>query len=51
MMSDQNDRMTGSEIGRWLLVAILLATCVALYFRYAPGTPTAVHPTGVEATP
>jgi hypothetical protein len=50
-MNDQSARMTGGEIGRWFLVALLLATCIALYFRYAPATPIAVHPAGVEAAP
>ena len=34
----------GPEVGRWLIVAVLILVGIALYFRYAPSSPPAALP-------
>jgi len=42
--------MTGGEIARWSVLALLLIICIILYFKYAPTTPPAIHPAAVDTT-
>jgi hypothetical protein len=37
----------GPEVGRWLLVAILILVGIALYFWFAPSSPPAAPPATV----
>jgi hypothetical protein len=37
----------GPEVGRWLVVAVLILAGIALYFVFAPSSPPAA-PTAVE---
>ena len=42
-----NERPTparGPEVGRWLMVALLILAGIALYFVFAPGSRTAAPP-------
>jgi hypothetical protein len=50
-MSEENARMTGAEVGRWLVLGLLLGACIVLYFQYGPTTPTVLHPGTVDASP
>ncbi len=34
----------GPEVGRWLMVAVLILVGIALYFVYAPSSPPAAPP-------
>lgn len=43
-MSEDNVRLTGSEITRWVILAVLLVACIAAYFIYSPRVPPAIHP-------
>lgn len=43
-MSEDNVRMTGGEITRWLVLAILLVASLAAYFIYSPRVPPAIRP-------
>jgi hypothetical protein len=43
-MSDENVRLTGGEILRWIILAALLVACLAAYFVYAPRVPPAIRP-------
>lgn len=43
-MSEDNVRMTGGEITRWLVLAVLLVASLAAYFIYAPRVPPAIRP-------
>jgi hypothetical protein len=38
----------GTEVGRWVLIAVLILAGIALYFRFAPSSPPAAPPS-VEA--
>jgi hypothetical protein len=43
-MSEDNVRLTGSEITRWVILAILLVASLAAYFIYSPRVPSAIRP-------
>ncbi len=43
-MSEDNVRMTGGEITRWLVLAVLLVASLAAYFIYSPRVPPAIRP-------
>jgi HAMP domain-containing protein len=43
-MADDETRMTGVELSRWLVLAALLAIGVALFFAYATSTRPVIHP-------
>jgi hypothetical protein len=49
-MADERSRIPGVELGRWLLVAILLIVGIVLYFRNAPHAEPIVTPT-MQDTP
>lgn len=44
-MSEDNVRLTGGEIGRWVLLGLLLVLGLVAYFVYAPRVPPAIRPT------
>lgn len=39
------------ELGRWLIVAIVILVGIVLFFLFAPGIPPAVTPSGAETVP
>ena len=43
-MNEDNVRMSGGEIARWAVLAVLLVACLAIYFVYAPRVPPAIRP-------
>jgi hypothetical protein len=43
-MPEDNVRLTGGEITRWVVLAILLVACLAAYFLYTPQVPPAIRP-------
>jgi hypothetical protein len=43
-MPEQNVRLNGGEIARWVVLALVLAACLAAYFLYAPSVPPVVRP-------
>jgi hypothetical protein len=43
-MNEDNVRLTGGELTRWLVLGLLLVACLAAYFIYAPRVPPAVRP-------
>lgn len=43
-MADERSRIPAADLGRWLLVAVLLLAGIALYFRYAPRAEPIVKP-------
>ncbi|HEY7682791.1 MAG TPA: hypothetical protein VH879_09125 [Gemmatimonadales bacterium] len=50
-MSDENPRMSGKEIGRWVILAALIVACLAAYFLYSPRVPTVIRPAPAPALP
>jgi len=50
-MADERARIPGKELGRWLLVAVLLLVGIVLYFRYAPDARPIVTPSLQGPTP
>jgi hypothetical protein len=50
-MSDENPRMSGREIGRWLALLALLLACLTAYFLYAPRVPPAIVPAQTTTAP
>jgi hypothetical protein len=48
-MSDERAVIRGPELGRWLVVAMIIATGIGLYFWYAPSTQPAATTTVHEA--
>ena len=43
-MSQERTEITLSELGPWLLLAVLIVAGILLYFWLAPGTPPIVEP-------
>jgi len=43
-MNEDNVRLTGGEITRWVILAILLVASLVAYFVYAPRVPPAIRP-------
>lgn len=43
-MSEDNVRLTGGEITRWVFLAVLLVAMLAAYFIYSPQVPAAIRP-------
>lgn len=43
-MSEDNVRLTGGEITRWVLLGLLLAAGLAAFFIYSPRVPPAIRP-------
>jgi hypothetical protein len=50
-MNDENAGITGPEAGRWLVLGVLLAICVVLYFVFAPSVPPVIRPAAIETGP
>jgi len=48
-MNEERAVIRGPELGRWLVVAIVIAIGIGLYFWYAPRTQTAETTTGHSA--
>jgi len=43
-MTEDNVRLTGREIIRWVILGILVVACLVAYFVYAPRVPPAIRP-------
>jgi len=43
-MAEENVRASGRELGRWIILAVLLGACLIAYFVYAPRVPPAIRP-------
>jgi hypothetical protein len=50
-MADDDARVGGAQLARWLLLAALLLFGIALYFWLAPRSQPIVHPPGTEDSP
>jgi len=50
-MADERTRIPGRELGRWLVVAIILVSGIALYFYYAPRAEPVVRPVVQDTSP
>lgn len=48
-MSDERRPIRGSEVGRWIIVGILILLGIGLYFVYAPSTRPVAPPATPEA--
>ncbi len=48
-MHDVRPVSRGPEMGRWLMVAALILTGIALYFWFAPRSHPVAPPAGAEA--
>jgi len=48
-MDDDRSVISGSELVRWLVVALLVIAGIALFFYFAPSTRTAVPPSVQES--
>jgi hypothetical protein len=48
-MSDERTTIGRGELGRWLLVAILVVVGVVLYFKFAPDSRPVALPSTEEA--
>jgi hypothetical protein len=43
-----NEPTARTELARWLVVAVVIIVGIVLFFLFAPGTPPAVTPSGME---
>lgn len=43
-MTEENAPVSGTEVGRWVLLGLFLAACIGAYFVFAPKVPPAVVP-------
>jgi hypothetical protein len=50
-MADERTRIPGRELGRWLVVAVILLCGIILYFYYAPRADPVVRPVVQDTTP
>jgi hypothetical protein len=50
-MADERSRIPTGDLARWLFVAVLILTGIALYFRYAPRAEPIVKPIIQDASP
>jgi hypothetical protein len=48
-MSEENVRVSGADLARWITLAVLIAACVGAYFALAPRVPPAVQPSAGES--
>lgn len=46
-----NEPTARPELGRWLIVAIVIMVGIVLFFLFAPGIPPAVTPSAAELAP
>jgi hypothetical protein len=49
-MSDERTEVSGGEVARWLLVAVLIVVGVLLYFVFAPDSRPVATPS-IQETP
>jgi hypothetical protein len=49
VMTDERTEIRGAEMGRWLLVAVLVVVGVILYFVFAPDSRPVATPSVQEA--
>lgn len=47
-MDQDREVLTGSELARWIIVAVLIIAGIALFFYFAPATQPVVPPTVQE---
>jgi hypothetical protein len=47
-MDQDREVLTGSELARWIIVAVLIIAGIALFFYFAPSTRPVVPPTVQE---
>jgi uncharacterized BrkB/YihY/UPF0761 family membrane protein len=47
-MEDQRVTLSGSELLRWMIVALVIIAGIALFFYFAPSTKPAVPPSVQE---
>ncbi len=51
-MTEENERVTRVELGRWLVLGLLLLACLVAYFLYAPRVRPLIQPAAaVEEAP
>ena len=50
-MNDADSRLSGGELGRWLVLASIILLGIVLFFIYAPRTQPVVLPPEVEVVP
>ncbi len=50
-MADERSRIPGTDLGRWLFVALLILAGIVLYFRFAPRSSPIVTPIMQDTTP
>ena len=50
-MHEDNVRLTGGELTRWVLLGILLLGGLAAYFIYSPRVPPAIRPPAPTVEP
>jgi len=50
-MADERTRIPGRELGRWLVVAVILLLGIALYFYYGPRAEPVVRPVVQDTSP
>jgi hypothetical protein len=48
-MEDQRVTLSGSELLRWMIVALVIIAGIALFFYFAPSTKPAVPPSVQES--
>ncbi|HYF40677.1 MAG TPA: hypothetical protein VD930_13365 [Gemmatimonadales bacterium] len=49
-MNDDKVTLSGSELIRWLIIAVVIIAGIALYFYFAPSTEPAVPPSVQESS-
>ncbi len=50
-MEDERVVLSGSELIRWLIVALVVIAGIGLFFYFAPSTKPAVPPSVQESSP
>ena len=50
-MSDDNIVASPVELGRWLLVVLVIVTGIILFFVFGPSTEPAILPTSTQVVP
>ena len=48
-MAEDEVRLTVGDVGRWLVLALLVLLGIVLFFRFAPSTQPVVHPPAATA--
>lgn len=48
-MSDDRRLVRGSEVGRWVVITVLILLGIGLYFKFAPTTRPVAPPATPEA--